>query len=175
MKCIQSRSVLVHILNRAVKDSEGVWTSPLQKGSEGVEGSYQFVSVKTRWRVSIRIIEVRIARVYRSALNCTHLDTMSKKKGVSLEDKRERILDVIQKSNTCWLLKVRVFLAVWFHRLLVHYYHLDWIGNPAGCFHQGHSSWVVCQGGDSRQVETKHLNSNLDIHNKYTPNIFKKL
>mmetsp|Transcript_14455 Transcript_14455/g.27776 ORF Transcript_14455/g.27776 Transcript_14455/m.27776 type:complete len:210 (-) Transcript_14455:245-874(-) len=30
---------------------------------------------------------------------------MSKKKGVSLEDKRERILDVIQKSNTCWLLK----------------------------------------------------------------------
>ena len=31
---------------------------------------------------------------------------MAPKKGVCLEDKRDRMLAVIQQSNTCWLLKV---------------------------------------------------------------------
>ena len=33
---------------------------------------------------------------------------MPPKKGVSAEDKRERMLNLIRSSNTCWLIKVRV-------------------------------------------------------------------
>jgi hypothetical protein len=33
---------------------------------------------------------------------------MPPKKGVSAEDKRERLLNLIRSSNTCWLIKVRV-------------------------------------------------------------------